>query len=339
MSHAIEIDQTTGLANFVAAREEAWHRLGDFQADRLLTIAEAGDRAHLTGWDVRLVPVGGLVDPSDPLSWQVVEGKRQPVRTNPHTGEPEVLGREQVGPNYQVWQNEATLEFAQQIAGVFGDEQIVSAAGSMMGGTRIFACLSLEGFTVLGEDAHSQWLTVMNGHDGTLNLTGLTGATRVVCRNTADWALQETTNVVRIRHSGNMAAKVEEAAHALEVARNWATAYGKMAEDLARQSMTEKAFQKMIGKAYDLEPSATDGNRTKARKARDLEALTWNYMVSPTTEIGRGTKWGALNAITEWAEHGRPGDQTTEKAATLNLFGTPALARAKAVKILTGAKA
>jgi phage/plasmid-like protein (TIGR03299 family) len=338
MSHAIEIDQATGIASFVAAREEAWHRLGDYQADRLLSIAEATDRAHLGGWDVHLVPVGALVDPSDPLSWTEVEGKRQPVRTNPHSGNLEVLGREQVGVNYQVFQNEATAAFAAQVAGVFGDEQIVSAAGSIMGGTRVFYCLALEGFTVLGEDAHNQWLTVMNGHDGSLNLTGLTGATRVVCKNTADWALAESTNVVRIRHSGNMEAKVEEAAHALEVARDWSTAYAKMAEHLASQKMSEKAFTTLVGKAYDLEVKTTDGNRTKARKTRDLEALTWNYAVSPTTEIGRGTKWAALNAITEWAEHGRPGDPTTDKAATLNLFGTPAQARAKAVKILTGAK-
>jgi phage/plasmid-like protein (TIGR03299 family) len=334
MSHAIEIDQTTGLANFVAAREEAWHRLGDFQADRLLTITEATERAHLADWDVHLVPVGALVDPSDPLSWTEVEGKRQPVRTNPHTGNLEVLGREQVGVNFQVFQNEATAEFAQQITGVFGNEEIVSAAGSIMGGTRVFYTLSLEGFTVLGEDAHSQWLAVMNGHDGSQSLVGWTGATRAVCKNTIDWGLAETTNVVKVRHSGDMHAKAGEAARTLEVARDWATAYGQFAESLAGQKMTAKAFDKVVTKAYGLEVTAADGNRTKARKARDLETLQWIYTTSPTTEVGRGTKWAALNAITEWAEHYRPGDQTTEKAATLNLFGTPAQVRAKAVKIL-----
>lgn len=334
MSHAIEIDQTTGLANFVAARETAWHRLGDFQADRLLTVAESTERAHLGGWEVHLVPVGALVDPTDPLSWTPVEGKMQPVRTNPHTGQVEVLGKEQVGVNFQVFQNEATAEFAQSIAGVFGDEEIVSAAGSIMGGTRVFYTLALEGFTVLGEDAHDQWLAVMNGHDGSQSLIGWTGATRAVCKNTIDWGLAESTNLVKVRHSGDMHAKAGEAARALEVARNWTTAYGALAESLASQKMTDKAFDRLVTKAFGLEANAADGVRTKNRKDREMEILQFNYRVSPTTEIGRGTKWGALNAITEWAEHGRPGDQTTEKAATLNLFGTPAQVRAKAVKIL-----
>jgi phage/plasmid-like protein (TIGR03299 family) len=343
--HAIEIDPTTQVAAFVAAREAAWHRLGDFQADRLLTVSEAGERAHLNDWWVHLVPSGALVDPTDPLSWEEQPGIMNVVRTNPFTGKPEVMRTRTrddkpgkgfvVGDGYQVFQNEQMAEFAQTVAGVFGDEEIVSAAGSMLGGTRAFYCLSLEGFTVLGQDRHDQWLTVLNGHDGTLSLTGLTGATRVVCKNTADWALAESTNSVKVRHSGNMEEKVKAAAEVLGVARDWAAAYGEFAEGLAARKMTDTQFTKMVQGSFGLKPADSDGVRTKNRKARDLEVLRVNFNTSPTTEVGRGTRWGALNAITEWAEWGRPGDQATEQAAVTNLLGTPAQVRAKAVKILT----
>jgi phage/plasmid-like protein (TIGR03299 family) len=334
MSHALEIDSTTGIAAFVAARETAWHRLGDYQPDRLLTVAEAVDRAHLAGWDVSGVPAGALVDPSDPLSWTPVEGKVWPARTNPFTKAREVLGTEPVGDGFQFWQNEQTAEFAQQITGVFGDEEIVSAAGSMMGGTRVFLSLALDGFTILGDDRHDQFLTVMNGHDGSLSLTGFTGAIRVVCKNTADWAIGSTTNRVKVRHSGDMTVKAGEAADALGVARDWAKAYGEFAEGLASQKVTDKAFEKLVRANFVPEVPKDATPRVANRITRDFDTIMANFKSSPTTEVGRGTKWAALNAITEWAEWGRPGDLTTEKAATANLFGTPATIRAKAVKVL-----
>jgi phage/plasmid-like protein (TIGR03299 family) len=335
MSHAIEIDSTTGIAAFVAAREEAWHRLGDFQADRLLTVAEAGDRAHLTGWDVRGVPSGGLLDPTDPLSWTPVESKVRPVRTSPFNGQPEFLGKDEVGDGFAFFQNEETLEFAAEVAGMFGDEECVSAAGSIMGGTRVFVTLALEGFTILGQDAHGQWLSAMNGHDGSQALTAWTGATRAVCKNTIDWGLAATTNKVKVRHSGDIQAKASEAAKVLEVARNWEVAYGEFAERLAAVKIGNQAFEKIIRREFVPEAKATDSVRTKNRLDRDFETIVANFRTSPTTEVGRGTRWGALNAITEWAEWGRPGDLTTDKAAELNLFGTPATIRAKAVKVLT----
>lgn len=334
MSHEIEIDEATGLAAFVAARESAWHQLGDFQADRLLTVSEALDRAHLAGWDVHGVPSGALLKPGLD-GWVSVPKRHYPVRTSPFNGELEVLGNQTVGQGFAFFQNENLATFAEDIAGLFGDEQVVSAAGSLMRGTRAFITLALEGFTVLGEDAHEQWLTVMNGHDGRMNLIGFTGAVRVVCKNTADWALQATTNRVQVRHSGDMPAKATEAAKVLTVARDWAAEYGKLAEELAAQKLTDLTFSKIVRANFVAKPAADASSRTKAARDRDFDTIMYNFRESPTTEVGRGTKWAALNAITEWAEWGRGGDLNTEKAATANIFGNPAKVRAKAVKVLT----
>jgi phage/plasmid-like protein (TIGR03299 family) len=338
MSHEIEIDEATGLAAFVAARETAWHQLGDFEADRLLTVSEAIERAKLAGWEVRGVPSGAMLKPGLD-GWVSVPKRHYPARVSPFNGELEVLGNQTVGQGFAFFQNENLGQFAEEVAGLFGDEQVVSAAGSMMRGTRVFITLALEGFTVLGEDAHDQWLTVMNGHDGRMNLTGFTGAVRVVCKNTADWALKGTTNRVQIRHSGDMIAKATEAAKILTVARDWATEYNKLAEELAAQKMTDLTFAKMIRANFVPKPAEDASPQMKARRDADFEAIVANFKTSPTTEVGRGTKWAALNAITEWAEWGRRGDLLTEKAATANLFGkgptSPAVLRAKAVKVLT----
>lgn len=326
--HAIE---TNGdLAAFVAARQPAWHRLGDYEADRLLTLPEATERAHLFGWDVRHVPA--LAD-LGALGTAPIEGKVAVIRDNPWTdGQVDVLGI--VGEGCRIWQNEQTAEFAQQIMGLFGDEEVVSAAGSIQGGTRVFYTLALEGFTVLGSDAHDQWLSVMSSHDGSLALTAVAGATRVVCRNTFNAAVHGIDPKVKVRHSGDMHVKVSEAAHALEVARNWQAAYTDLAEHLATERMTANAFDKMIQANFLLPERKDEGIRTTQRRERDREFLMATFTTSPTTETGRGTRWAALNAVTEWAEWGRPGDLTTETQAVANLFSTPADIRQKAVKVL-----
>jgi hypothetical protein len=141
-------------------------------------------------------------------------------------------------------------------------------------------------------------------------------------------------NKVTVKHQGDMIAKADQAALVLGVARNWATEYAQFAEVLASQKITDKAFEKIV-RAEFVKPVAADASpRTKNRNDRDFETIMATFKSSPTTEVGRGTRWAALNAITEWAEWGQPGDLTTEVKARANLFGTGAATRAKAVKIL-----
>jgi phage/plasmid-like protein (TIGR03299 family) len=276
-----------------------------------------------------------MLDPTDPLSWTAEPNKVRPVRDT-RTG-PTFLGHDEVGTGFQFWQNEQTAEFAQQIAGVFGDEQMVTTAGEFEGGAKVFFCLGLEGFTVLGEDAIDQWLTVANGHNGSLALTATTGGTRVVCRNTFDMAMHQA-NKVTVRHQGDMIAKADQAALVLGVARDWAKELGEFAETLASQKMTDKAFEKIVRTEFVKDVAKDATARVTNRHDRDLETLLATFRTSPTTEVGRGTKWAAFNAITEWAEWGRPGDLTTEKAAIANVQGTGAQIRAKAAKVLIAAR-
>lgn len=316
-----------------ADRKAAWARLGISPEDgeNYWTLAEAIREAGLADWNVRGVPSGGLLDPTDPLSWTEVPNKVRPVRDT--AGGPQFLGTDEVGSGFQFWQNEQTAQFAQDIAGLFGDERVVTTAGDFKGGAEVFFCLSLAGFTVLGEDAHDQYLTVANGHNGSLALTATTGVIRVVCRNTFEMALG-MPNAVRVKHQGDMIAKTEAAAEVLQVARDWSKAYGEFAESLAAQPMTDRQFEKIVRDNFVAKPDDNASLRTKNRAERDFEVLMATFRNSPTTETGRGTRWAGFNAITEWAEWGRPGDLSTEKAAIANLEGTGATIRAKAVKVL-----
>lgn len=334
--HALEMNPMTGEYAFAAGRDTAWHRLGDFTADRLLTIDEAVEKSRLANWNVHTVPAGGLIDPNDPLSWTPVPGKAVTVRHNPWTGEKQIV--DVVGENYQPIQNEWLAEFMGRLISQAGNDQCVSAAGSIMEGRRAFITMAFpEEITVAGEDAHNLWLSGITSHDGSMAMTTIAGLTRVVCKNTADWALQGADPKHKVRHSGNTQGKVQEAREVLGIAHRYAEAYTREMEALLAERLTDKAFEKMMDKAFGLEVDEDDTVRVANRKNRDRDVLSYLWKNSPTTEVGRGTKYAAVNAVTEWAEWGRPGDLSTEKAAVSNLFGNTAILRAKGFKVLAKA--
>ena len=54
MAH--ELDSTNGVVSFANSRTDAWHRLGQ-SVGHAMTAREALDAAHLSGWNVRKMPL------------------------------------------------------------------------------------------------------------------------------------------------------------------------------------------------------------------------------------------------------------------------------------------
>src|SRR5687768_9878701 len=102
MAH--ELDITNGIASFATAREHAWHRLGQVLPGGM-TAQQALDAAHLSGWNVRKLPL--LITGEDETVDDAIEvpDKYATVRTNPITGKVEYLGV--VGTDFTPIQNEA----------------------------------------------------------------------------------------------------------------------------------------------------------------------------------------------------------------------------------------
>src|SRR4029079_7949001 len=107
MAHELETwtDGPDGprTASFVSAGQHAWHRLGtvlpaEFDAAQAMQHAKLGD------WRVRKDPLTANVLSSDGVSSLPVPDHFASVRTNPVTGQPDVLGV--VGRGYTPIQNE-----------------------------------------------------------------------------------------------------------------------------------------------------------------------------------------------------------------------------------------
>lgn len=341
MAHEIEIHPETQQAAFVAARESAWHGLGQFKGDGLLTVPDALRDGFMANWAVHTEPLffdlaTGLAPegtkPEDlPFVAQEVPGHFAVVRTNPFDGVTrDVLGV--VGHQYKVIQNEEMAAFAEAVLDVSG--AYVSAAGSLKGGRRAFMTLTMpEGFTVGGQDAHDLWFTVATGHDGSLALTGFIGALRVVCQNTLTWGMRTALTKVSIHHSGNLADKMAQAKQALGVVNTWREAVSAGLEGMLATQMTTDEFQAIVEANFAPIPAGASRTITE-RRTEDRNQLVELFTKSETNEFGRGTRLGAYNSITEWAEFFAPKDPTTEAARTASVMGETANIRQKAWDLL-----
>ena len=281
-----------GEAAFVSARIPAWHRLGTV-TEGAMTAEEAGRLAHLNGWNVRLQPlaavgVSGTVE---------VPGFRATVRTNPVTGSIDPLGV--VGERYQPVQNEEAFAVLDSIVDEGGAH--FETAGSLGTGQRVFMSMKMpQGIQVGGEDAHEVYLLAFNSHDGSSAFTLAVTPVRVVCQNTLDLGLRAAKQKWTLRHTSSVQGRIEEARTALSLTFGYMDALEKELISFLEQDMTDREFAGIVNQLLPVNDESAQGWQRRTEAAQD--SLYHLFREADTNEFGRGTKYAAFNAITEYAD-------------------------------------
>jgi phage/plasmid-like protein (TIGR03299 family) len=280
-------------------RIPAWHTLGGWvqsnggHMDAAQAMAEAG----LSGWDVRkeaMFTASGIEIPNRVAT----------VRNTPEGGT-EYLGY--VGHNYKIQQNEESFEFLDSLVDVSGAHY--DAAGYLGRGERVFMSMKMpEGIMIGGEDAHDLYLLATNGHDGFNAFRIAVVPIRLACTNQLTMAMRHADQSFTIRHTVNMAGRIAEARHGLELTFEYVDAFTAEMEALLDQSMTDAAFEELVEGIF---PDAKTEGRQEAVESRRQEVHNL-FATSDTNAFGRGTKYAAFNALTEYADWVKPvrGDAT-----------------------------
>lgn len=305
MSHAIEQDAATGTAAFFSARETPWHKLGQLTTE-CLTAEEAIATAHLD-WQVTKEPLSTTVVSEAGVSTIEIPDKFATVRVNPFTGKPEVLGV--VGSQYTPVQNIDNAEFLNAIVEESGAH--FETAGSLWNGRQVFITMKApKGLLIGGHDAVDQYLVATNSHDGSTAFRVAVTPTRVVCANTLRAGLQNAKSTFSTRHTVNAKGRIDEARRALGVMWNYMEEFEAVANHLYDAEFTNAEFDRLVA---HLVPETKDAApRTVTMRAEKIGKITDLYRTAATQEGIRGTKWGAYNALTEYADWFLPvrGDET-----------------------------
>lgn len=324
MAHEIEASD-----KLVLVGREAWHGLGDvLPAGTVLTPGEAVKQA--LPWEPQTVEL------CREDNYATLKTHKAVVRSDTK----DLLGI--VSDRYTVFPNSLLGELADHIG---GDRVSVETAGSFRGGKRAWILCRDEGadWEAVSGDLNKGYALLTVGHDGTQALTVKPTSVRVVCANTHNIALSRTADrTYRWHHADdlNKDTLFREARDSILGLRAAAMEQEYIAKQLVSKQMNtaqmEQFFCEVYARLYAPIPTNPTTEAEDEARTDALERIAnWTGLLQSKTNTlpgMRGTKWAAVNAVTEWINHHRRtrGDRTVQ-----NLMGAGADMTRKVFEVAT----
>lgn len=274
----------------VSTRELAWNLAGHSERfiDSGVDVEKALAEADLLDWNVR----------KDEKPVRNERGVEFPgkfgISRDSAKGE---IGLGVAGSRFEIYQNDELVEFLDTIVGEGGAE--VAAAGYFGEGQKVFAVMKMpQSILVDGQDSTDMYLCAMNAHNGTASLTAWLTALRPICTNMLTPSLKSAKQRWSIRHTSSLRGKVQQARESLRLSWTWQETMEREFTKLLETPFSAKQFETVVDQVEPQSDSELAGWVERQQAKRDQ--LHWLFNESPTNEIGRGTKWGAYNAFTEF---------------------------------------
>ncbi len=290
MAHLIE--NTNGKAEIAYAGQTPWHGLGQqLTANASIDVwrKEAG-----LDWEARLSPVVYTTD------GQIYsEMPNQNVIYRSDTSAP--LGV--VTNRYKVHQPADVLDFFNTLVQSAGFT--LEVAGAIKGGKRIWALANVNReAVVLQDDAVRGYLLLSTSFDGTSATVGQFTSIRVVCNNTLSAADREDSlSRVNITHGASFDSSLMRDKLGLVVG-----GFDGMMDNyrrLARQGVSSEYVKQFTNELF---PAAYNQQTNTFKESRGfkrvLELFDGAGMGANSYGV-YGTKWGLLNAVTQYIDHER----------------------------------
>lgn len=272
------------VTKMFSARQVPWHKIGTVTTN-VLKASEAITAGGLD-WTVisENVVVGG----------NVVDGYKANVRSD----NGKCLGI--VSNRYTIVQNREAFDFMDQLTNA---ELEYETAGELSGGKSIFMTAKAPDF-LIGDDTYSNYLVFGNAHDGTGAGKVLFTPTRVVCQNTFNLAIKTAVRSWSFRHIGDIKGKLDQAKMVLELANRYTLSLQKEGEQLLTEKIDAKYVLDFSSMMFPVNDEMSDRQKKNQLEKQTDIFLTWQ--LAPDLENIRDTKWGFVNAVSDYAGHAEP---------------------------------
>lgn len=318
-----------GKVSMFSTLKTPWHGLGNV-ISHAATRDEALKFGGLAGWDLQKLEQ--VVDWNGEKlatgAYAIVRGDTKAVLTHGKS----------VGARYEIVSNEELFGMMDQ---VIQDGTVrYETAGALGKGERVWMLAKMPGESEIAKgDTVEHYAMLMGSHDGSLAIKLFPTTVRAVCQNTVTCALNKHGNLgISMRHTTNVAVKVNEARKALGLAAVACEQYDKTARQLASTQMAkpDDLFRLCLDDLVDVtvaekkvtEQSLRDGSilksileiasvddrrkaEEKLEKAKDrrvelLDVIRATYENERNNGMPSiaGTAWAAVNAVSETVQHG-----------------------------------
>lgn len=222
-------------------------------------------------------------------------------KANTRSSDSKVLGI--VSDKYKVVQNQEAFDFTDSL---IGEGLTYETAGSLRGGKAIWLLGRMPERYILG-DEFEPYICFTNTHDGTGAVRCAMTPVRVVCANTLNLAMNSAKRSWSMIHRGDINLKLDEARKTLELADKYLIALDEEADRLANQRMTEGEMQDALAKMLPVDENATDRQKRTIQQAKDQIIIC---TLSPDLVKFLNTKWGFVNAVSDYVGHADPARKT-----------------------------
>lgn len=304
MSPALTAYGSDGAALPVQLRENPFLALGT-PIPANMQIKEALEYARMADWNVHKQPHRAVITDEDGRERVVaLPHQHNVVRTNPFTGEPEVLGV--VGDKWTPFNNEEAAFVLEGLSVGSGAELV--AAGPLRGGRKTFLALKLPEDSVFtspvtgAEDATSLYLALFNNHDGGGSLTGAITPIRVFCANQQRMIERTARSRFSLRHTGDVQVRMAEIKELLSGWLDYRTEFDRAIEQMIDRTIDDEHARHELNRIFVGNPvDLTD--RQLAIRTDTVDNILGLYHGSETVAPFIGTAYGLYNAITEYTDH------------------------------------
>jgi len=310
-----------------SVRKIPWHKLGVI-LDNPPTIEEAINAAGL-GWDVACRR----------MQYEAINGSMQDAESRAVVRLDTGAKLGEVGCNWTPLQNSKAFAFFQPF--LDAKAATLECAGSLFDGAKVFVLAKIGGTDeIVKGDAIERYILLSNAHDGTASLRVGFTPIRVVCANTLAMAVRNgTSQLLRLRHVGDVEEALERVGEAMDVANSRFEATAEQYRALAKVACNKKQLKDLVQVVFRPAIPEATGSMPDVTQPIPAERESWLLkQIEPLFDAGagteiagvRGTLWGAYNAITEYLAHER-GNSDERRLANL-WFGQAASMSQKALQ-------
>lgn len=279
---------SANVETMMYVREKPWHGLGT-RVEEAPTSKEALELAGLN-WTVDGLPV--------------FDGKGNEIRgykANTRSTDGKVLGI--VSGKYTLVQNAEAFDFTDSLV---GEGITYETAGSLRGGKQIWLLGRMPDTKILGDD-FEPYICFTNTHDGSGAVRACMTPVRVVCNNTLNMALSGAKRSWSTPHRGNVQAKLDEARQTLQLAEKYLVKLDEEADKLANAKMTDAEIQAVLDTMFATPEKASERQKRNAEAAKEEIVVC---MMRPDLEQYLNTRWGFINAVSDFVGHSEPARRT-----------------------------
>lgn len=268
-------------------RETPWHGMGTRLEE--CPTAEYAIVAAGLDWEVQSLPIH--------INYNGDSSEVDNYFANTRMTDGKVLGV--VTGKYSIVQNTEAFQFTDSLL----DEGLTyETAGSLEGGKSIWLLGKMPKDKILDDDLEP-YICFTNRHDGLGSVRVCMTPVRIVCNNTLNLALRTAKRAWSTRHVGEMQSKLEEAKYTLGLISEYTEALKTEAERLAELSVSDAMLEQMLSNIYPIKESDSD---IKKKRAEIFKSNIFKCLDAPDVKRYKGTAYGVVMAITDYADHSEP---------------------------------